>query len=90
MMDGGIPGWAEVSLLIILAIVLTVARALTRSAEAADAVGQILDERLARDEITPEQYRACTRPSLARAERLHAHRVVRCWSPLRSPSPASC
>jgi len=57
MMGGGDPGWALVSLLIFLAVALAVAWALTGSADAPDTASQILDERLARGDITPEQYR---------------------------------
>ncbi len=57
MMGGGNPGWALVSLLIFLAIGLIVAWALSRPAEAPDTAGEILHERLAHGEITPEQYR---------------------------------
>lgn len=58
MMGGGDAGWALVSLLIFLAVALTVAWALTGSAGAPHTAGQILNERLARGDITPEQYRA--------------------------------
>ncbi len=75
MMGGGNPGWALFSLLIFLAIGLIVAWALSRPAEATDTAGQILHERLARGEITPEQYRdmhatlARTRLAPSRARR---------------------
>ncbi len=58
MMGGGDAGWALVSLLIFLAVALTVAWALTGSAGAPHTAGQILNERLARRRHHPEQYRA--------------------------------
>lgn len=57
MMGGGDPGWALLTLLIFLAIAVAVAWALTGSTRPTDSPGQILDERLARGDITPEQYR---------------------------------
>lgn len=57
MMGGGDPGWALLTLLTFLAIAIAVAWALTGSAEPTDSPGQILDDRLARGDITPEQYR---------------------------------
>ena len=57
MISGGDPGWALISLLIFLAAAVAVAWALTRSAGPTDTAGQILHERLARSDITPEQYR---------------------------------
>ena len=75
MMGDANPGWTLLTLLILVAVVLAVTWTLTGAAGPTDAPGQILDERLARGDITPEQYQELratltrTRPAPPRTPR---------------------
>lgn len=74
MMGGADPGWAILMLLTLIIVGLSVAIAVARPAGTADSAGHILDERLARGDISPDEFRAA-RATLAREH------------PSRSPAP---